>query len=150
MINTTQWTPDTCKCVFVYEWNTDEPEATRVHTPISVNTCTIHTQLTDAPSAYAAVLQENTGKNRAYNDACLAVPALLPENFAYSFDDSRNLIITLQNVSDVDVATVQAALVTKHPTVSITLAQPPVLETPPIAAPSVDTAPIQNGESGTN
>lgn len=61
----TTWFPDTCGCKFVYEWNTEVPEAERTHTVKTVKACPAHQGHPNGQAVFAAVLAENRRKNGA-------------------------------------------------------------------------------------
>jgi hypothetical protein len=64
MLKTTQWSPDTCSCIFEYEWDTDAPPETRTHTlKRLVTACAAHAAGTEEEK-FAAVIAENSVKNR--------------------------------------------------------------------------------------
>lgn len=110
MLKQTQWSPDTCKCVLIYEWDTDTKEADRVHTPVSGTPCAAHAEYTDTTEHHAAVLKENQTKNQAIEEACQAVPRLLPEHFTFSFDKTRKLNLSIHTLTDTELTNVQAAV----------------------------------------
>lgn len=67
-INITQWSPDTCQCVFDYEWDGSLPVDQRVHTLKNVvDKCVDHSVVAVNPAThYATVLDENVRKNKVY------------------------------------------------------------------------------------
>src|SRR5690349_348318 len=96
-VRTQRWSPDTCGCVFIQEWDDAVAAAARTH---DVRTrelaCAAHQGL-DAVSAHSAVVAENQRKN--------IVPiivkslkssldlATLPWREAWSFDAQRRLVV---------------------------------------------------------
>jgi hypothetical protein len=65
-IKTTRWYPDTCDCVFDYEWDDAQPESTRVHTfKDVVKECESHSHLqnNNKKDMYDSSLEENNRKN---------------------------------------------------------------------------------------
>lgn len=66
MIKVTQWSPDTCGCVFEYEWDDAQNEDTRVHTFKQVaKECVSHSHLqgNNKKDMYDSSLEENRRKN---------------------------------------------------------------------------------------
>ena len=63
-----RWSPDTCACVFDYQWDDSVPADQRVHTLSNViNVCLQHPALKLNPvNHYAVVSEENVRKNRVY------------------------------------------------------------------------------------
>ena len=63
-LNKTKWSPDTCKCVIVYEWDSDVEADKRIHTFVPEDSveCEIHATTLDV---FEVVMSENQGKNRA-------------------------------------------------------------------------------------
>lgn len=110
MIKTTTWTPDTCSCTIVYEWDSTLSEEKRVHTPISAKNCSDHSHFSnDHVTLFNAILAENQGKNKAYDNACIAVPRLLPEHFTFSFDANRNLTLTISTLTPQELLAIKAS-----------------------------------------
>lgn len=67
-INTTRWSPDTCKCVIEYDWDVDLPADQRIHTPSNiVKDCPEHSGLT-VGNLYTKILDENQRKNKFYGE----------------------------------------------------------------------------------
>lgn len=64
----TRWTPDTCSCSLVYEWDADLPGEIRTHTFKRVERiCPAHSGMNGNGAAhYAAVMAENVGKNKIH------------------------------------------------------------------------------------
>lgn len=63
-IQKTRWSPDTCQCVYEYEWDDSTPPETRTHTLATiVNACPLHSVLADDTTKYTTVLEENQRKN---------------------------------------------------------------------------------------
>jgi hypothetical protein len=87
----TQWSPDTCSCILVYEWDDAQPESARTHSfKRAVRLCEHHKGLAEA-KAYDKVLAENTLKNLAYIEARKIKPSLMEEDYTWSFDEARKL-----------------------------------------------------------
>lgn len=55
----TRWRPDTCGCVIEYEWDSDDAEETRVHTPVKIDACPDHPATGDLEADFAAILAHN-------------------------------------------------------------------------------------------
>lgn len=72
MKKVTTWRPDTCDCELHYEWDTDHPEDSRVHTPVEVHPhghgtkrCPLHSHHGDVHDLHNAVVAHNRAKNKA-------------------------------------------------------------------------------------
>jgi hypothetical protein len=77
MITTTRWSPDTCDCVLEYEWDTDSPEDTRVHTFKNIERkCDSHAGLNQDHAHYDHVVKENQTKNKMIQKIMDHVPRL--------------------------------------------------------------------------
>ena len=66
VIKITRWSPDTCDCVFDYEWDDAQSEDVRVHNFKQVaKECTSHSHLTgnNKKDMYDSSLEENKRKN---------------------------------------------------------------------------------------
>lgn len=64
MLKTTLWRPDTCGCEIEYQWDTNEPEETRVHTLSRIKAkCQDHSSSTDQ-EVHDSVSKENKHKNK--------------------------------------------------------------------------------------
>lgn len=68
MIQTTHWSPDTCGCVFDYQWDDTLSGDERVHTVSKiVHTCSEHQIVKLNPSGhFSVVVDENVRKNKVY------------------------------------------------------------------------------------
>lgn len=118
MIKTTTWSPDTCRCVVEYVWDTEAPPASRKHTLKQfVKRCPAHAT-GSSPGAYAAITDENTRKNILRSAILKDFPALavidrdgnedFADDFSWSFDDQRRLIVTLPNVPSSMLVNIQS------------------------------------------
>jgi hypothetical protein len=114
MIQKTKWKPDTCTCEFVYEWDDSLPNDQVVHTLVGAEStaCKFHNTGT-IDDAYNGVLTENTTKNIVLGDAIAqSVTAHVDVEMSdgtiekewkkgyepkWSFDKSRNLVVTVSN-----------------------------------------------------
>ena len=67
-INVTRWSPDTCGCVFDFEWDGDLAADQRVHThKETIKTCPNHQVVKLNPgNHYGSVLGENQRKNKLH------------------------------------------------------------------------------------
>ena len=88
---TTRWTPDTCGCIFEYEWDDALDENARIHTFKKAVSLCEHHSLMLAP--YDEVLKENTKKNKIYGLAKKVNPNLGVDDFTWSFDKNRKLTV---------------------------------------------------------
>jgi hypothetical protein len=92
-IKTTQWKPDTCKCIFEYIWEDTEKESTRVHTfSKAIKLCEFHKNL-NANIAYSTVYNENTLKNRVQNIYDKSYADKSTSSYISSFDSNRKLVV---------------------------------------------------------
>lgn len=90
------WRPDTCGCVLEFEFDADEPEETRVHTPTKVvKACQHHPDGAGPEAHHAAVLAENQLKNRALNEVLAQIPDELKKDVSWSLDAERKVIISV-------------------------------------------------------
>lgn len=62
MINKTQWKPDTCKCIIIYETDDEQPLLDAKVVEI-VQSCPFHNRSVDMKQNYEVVLEENLRKN---------------------------------------------------------------------------------------
>lgn len=93
MLKTTQWSPDTCGCIFEYEWDTDHSESTRTHAlKRLVAACAAH--VGTERQRFDAVLAENTVKNRGISRVA-EVLAVEPDSVSWAIDQrTRDITIT--------------------------------------------------------
>lgn len=78
MQTTLRWTPDTCGCVLLYTYDSDDPEETRAHTPIaSEKVCPAHESLAglSVAAVYAQVGKETAARSHAWFTAAEALAA---------------------------------------------------------------------------
>ena len=94
MIQTTRWSPDTCKCVIEMNWDDAVSEDQRQHTLKEIKKCPAHFGISDV-QAYKDVLDENQSKNRAIGLMLKTHPRLQGKegDFKHSFDAERNVVI---------------------------------------------------------
>lgn len=119
MKHQTLWRPDTCDCQIVYEWDDNEPEATRVHTPVHGVTCREHKNTIgdDHKKRFDIVGDENRRKNLTLGKMLETIPDIRentekdpnkPPVFKFkegaepkwSFDKSRNLVVEAPALKD--------------------------------------------------
>jgi len=80
----TRWSPDTCDCIFEYEW--DDTQATITHSfKKAIHLCNHHKALV-ADKAYDVVLSENTRKNIVFGEAQRVKPDITIDDFTWSFE----------------------------------------------------------------
>lgn len=113
MINQTKWKPDTCDCELIFEWDSKVIEDERIHTAISGEPCVIHADLVDPVELHNTLLKENQGKNQAIEEACQAVPKLLPEDFHFEFDAARKLKLSIARLSDKELSDINTRMAEK-------------------------------------
>lgn len=94
MLKTTQWSPDTCGCIFEYEWDTDDPPDTRTHTlKRLVTACAAHAAGTDR-QRFDAVELENKSKNRGVARVA-QILAVEPDAVSWAIDpQTRDITVT--------------------------------------------------------
>lgn len=110
-IQTTRWSPDTCKCVLEYDWDSSVPDNERVHTVARViHACEFHQGKTKEKH-FEDVLAENQGKNKMHakilesgssaveeveqEDGTMVKKFKKGKEFKWSFDANRNLEVDL-------------------------------------------------------
>jgi hypothetical protein len=98
MIRTTKWSPDTCECVFEYEWDDSQGEGDRTHIfKRAVKLCEHHEALA-IEEAYTEVFSENTRKNMVFAEAQGMFPSLTTSDYNWSFDAQRKLKVGFLNI----------------------------------------------------
>ena len=128
--------PDTCGCTLHYSWDETVDASVRVHTPVDTVTtwdgkvlpavkCAIHAGAVDAVAHHAVVLDENNRKNKIYTDLLAAYPNLVGKLDAngntvlkdgiisWSFDQNRNVLITVKGATANQITLAQTAANTK-------------------------------------
>lgn len=106
MIQTTRWSPDTCKCVIEYVWDDATDESKRTHTVSEiVSRCPEHPHA-NINAVYNAVVAENRGKNEMLEEVKKSFPELTDANgnlkddaVAWDFDGQRNLVLNIPSLS---------------------------------------------------
>lgn len=101
------WSPDTCGCQIVYEWDDSVPEDERISTAIEscmshdgkeifTIKCPIHNHHTNKDEHYADVLSENNSKNIAIGLLIKTIGKLDggAGDVKWRFDDNRNVILS--------------------------------------------------------
>lgn len=141
MRKVTTWHPDTCECILHYEWDTNDPQETRVHTPVehvvtSEGTiiphkkCEAHKHHKDHHSLTHACWEETQRKNTALdkilrshehlqkkeidgngNESVTFHPHLTPD---WHFDENRNLRIKTKGLQQPDKDTLADHFNKKH------------------------------------
>jgi len=95
MKQVTRWSPDTCACVFEYEWDDALEGSDRIHSfKRVVKLCPEHERLGfQGKAAFDKVMEENTGKNIAWREI-MGELNLTHEDlnkYVWFFDESRQL-----------------------------------------------------------
>lgn len=74
-VNTTRWSPDTCKCILEYTWDDSISESSRTHTMSAiVQRCSAHTILANDITVYNTVTEENPRKNISLDEILQNAP----------------------------------------------------------------------------
>lgn len=96
MIRYTQWRPDTCDCIFVYEWDDEQSEDHRVHTLKELrHRCTEPLHQTPLPiDLFNMVLMENRLKNSVLTVAQQILPTIQEQHYFWNFDADRLLHVS--------------------------------------------------------
>lgn len=113
----TRWSPDTCECVLEYEWDTDDPQETRTHTPVNVvKACPAHSAQETVAQKFNKVNDENTRKNKVLKHALDNIDEIREEildggqptgtytlkngtEFNWSFDNDRVLHVSITGLT---------------------------------------------------
>jgi len=93
MIRHTTWKPDTCSCEIVLAWEDSIPSPDHMLERVN-HKCQVHSISSDS-DVLEKVFEENRRKNKAFAELQKDIPALTPEFYEWSFDDKRDLTITL-------------------------------------------------------
>lgn len=123
MIKTTRWENDTCGCVVDFTWDTDDPLETRTFTISDVvRACPAHDKINNKTTHWNTILTENRSKNRVYGKIEELLPGVIEmvdgkptgnllggRSFTWTFDATRNLIVTLVNFSEAEKTTIRTA-----------------------------------------
>lgn len=117
MLRTNKWSPDTCKCQITYQWDTDEPPATRTFTPIAISPCSIHIDdvedipdeqlMTRIARRWNKVIEENRRKNKAITYLENNYPSAVI--VSWGFNQSRVFEITLSGITNLQKNQIQNA-----------------------------------------
>lgn len=110
MINITRWSPDTCKCVIEYSWDSELSEDDRTHDFHKVvNKCPDHDGIEDHEEVHDHVKSENQSKNLVVAQLLENVPRLKKQDgldpsveFKWEFegkDKERQLRVRFDNAS---------------------------------------------------
>jgi hypothetical protein len=130
MINTTRWSPDTCKCVLEYTWDDSIPEDQRVHTPANiVFKCDKHI-IVDSSTIYDSVKDENQTKNQVLATIAEELPEFAVittdkqgvttktpdlEKIVWDFNENRKLHVGLVGVKETDRVAIEGLVATQFP-----------------------------------
>lgn len=112
----TVWSPDTCGCRLVYEWDETLPDTSRVHTFKRAEViCSFHQGMVDNKTSYDSALDHNQRKNKVEGALLSQLTSVLadtnPEGslvwkngikFNWSFSgngDSRVLTISVSGIT---------------------------------------------------
>jgi len=130
MIKTTKWSPDTCGCSISYQWDSEVPEAERVHTPVESVKCEFHKNHPDVKSHFGAIEEENGRKNVAIAEILENAPSIVEEvedadgrkqktfksgkEPKWHFDENRNIVFDLDHLKPAEKAATKSALFRKH------------------------------------
>lgn len=99
VLRETIWRPDTCDCEIIYEWDDREPEDRRVHRLKRViSRCSVHSGI-PLSSLFDVVLEENRRKNMTLDFAQSIVHTVGLENYRWSFDSNRTLIVEISGLT---------------------------------------------------
>jgi len=91
MLRVTRWRPDTCDCIFEYEWDDTQSQDARTHSfKKAVQLCEHHQTLL-ATKAYDEVISENSRKNTVFTLAQEIKSDIALEDYTWSFDKIRKL-----------------------------------------------------------
>lgn len=127
MKKTTRWRPDTCGCVLEYDWD-DEAPFDPVTNWTAVKSCDAHAGTEHLEQT--TVLKENQHKNRIVNELVSEFPQLRrkrfnmetgeveeemdPNKLRWSFNDQRELVVSLPTLPEPAKASLKAALEAAH------------------------------------
>lgn len=90
----TRWKPDTCDCLLEYEWDINEDESTRVHTPTTVvHACEDHQADNTGSDSHTKVFNKVHGENTGKNKALKVLLDQLPKDKKKDLYDSTGLVI---------------------------------------------------------
>ena len=123
MIKKTQWSPDTCDCEIEYEWDTDVPAETRVHTAARmIKVCPEHEGTYDpgddvktkAGKIFTHMLENNHRKNKLLAKAAELYPEIMETvtegdgsvtikniDFNWYWDDQRVLHVSSTKINSI-------------------------------------------------
>lgn len=113
MIRINRWRPDTCECVIEYQWDDTVDEDNRTHAVSSIiQACEFHSSAKNQAAHFAEVVTENQKKNQVYGvimegsttatkdelnkDGSTTKVFKEGKEFAWSFDEERNLVVELK------------------------------------------------------
>lgn len=99
MIKTTMWTVGTCGCKIFYNWDSDDPEVTRVHTYSQIDPCEYH-KFQNLDSDLHKKCEDVASENRKIGKAALVVEEatngeVRAEEVGWEFDENRNISVKI-------------------------------------------------------
>lgn len=131
-----RWSPDTCDCEILYNFDDETSNEDRVHWPVPEQTshsgekltpkkCKYHDKTADHNEHYAVVLEENQRKNLIGNHIIDLFPhhtephkdggtVLKEGSHAWSYDDNRVLHISSDMLTDEEKKILQSHTDQKH------------------------------------
>ena len=90
MPNITRWSPDTCECIIDIEGDWELPQSVK-----SIHKCKPHELLPDGlPHLTVVWREENQVKNKTLGIAQAIESTLDSENYIWSFDANRKLLVS--------------------------------------------------------
>jgi len=127
MLHTTRWRPDTCACVFEYQWDDEQSDEEREHSLASVvHCCAEHSD--DGQVLFEKVKQENIGKNEALGLVLENAEKLVEEyedergelkkrfkkgkEPTWEFDHERRLRLSIPDLTTKEIESVNSLLLT--------------------------------------
>lgn len=103
-IQQTQWSPETCSCTIVYEWDDAIPQDLRIHALRNiVHKGPEHNGIIDA-SILPTLWDENRRKNLTFDLAKQELPEIDNERFSWSWTEGRVLEVTIKNMGNIPAA----------------------------------------------
>lgn len=97
-IKTTRWHFDHCPCVLDFTWDNEVSLELQTQTWAATQVVGPEHRAFSGPALYAVVTEENTRKNLVLGLAQDQLPAILAENYRYSFDASRHLTVSFAGI----------------------------------------------------
>lgn len=98
MIKTTRWSPDTCKCILEFQWDTDKSLSKRTHTFLPpTEICPLHSSV-HISEISDVVYEENLRKNWSLDIVHSRVSSLTLEDILWNYTEERVLILELSGL----------------------------------------------------